>query len=191
MRPHYHIILFNADPPAIIRAWCLDGKPIGQVHFGQVSGASIGYTLKYMSKESVIPIHRNDDRVKEFAIMSKRLGDNYVTDAMKAWHKADLLNRMYVNVDGKKVSMPRYYKDKIYTRNTEVLNAQGHKTVIVVGERERIAAHAKKENAKREAEFEQAMLEKYGDDWYRMKVEGDLASFRKMYKNALKNRTKV
>lgn len=34
---------------------------------------------------------------------------------MIKWHKADLLNRMYVNLpDGKKASMPRYYKDKIY-----------------------------------------------------------------------------
>lgn len=35
---------------------------------------------------------------------------------MVNWHKADLLQRMYVNVDGnKKISMPRYFKDKIYT----------------------------------------------------------------------------
>ena len=35
---------------------------------------------------------------------------------MRLWHKEDLLNRVYVNVDGnKKASMPRYYKDKIYT----------------------------------------------------------------------------
>lgn len=36
---------------------------------------------------------------------------------MVQWHKNDLLNRMYLTVaDGKKVSMPRYYKDKIYNR---------------------------------------------------------------------------
>lgn len=34
---------------------------------------------------------------------------------MVKWHKADVANRMYVNVEGgKKVSMARYYKDKIY-----------------------------------------------------------------------------
>jgi hypothetical protein len=36
---------------------------------------------------------------------------------MKAWHEADMLNRMYVPLkDGKKIAMPRYYKDKIYTK---------------------------------------------------------------------------
>lgn len=34
---------------------------------------------------------------------------------MKAWHHADELNRMYLNLkDGKKAAMPRYYKEKIY-----------------------------------------------------------------------------
>lgn len=32
------------------------------------------------------------------------------------WHISDLKNRMYVvTQDGKKVSMPRYYKNKLYT----------------------------------------------------------------------------
>lgn len=35
---------------------------------------------------------------------------------MVAWHLADKNNRMYVNTsDNKKVAMPRYYKNKIYT----------------------------------------------------------------------------
>lgn len=35
---------------------------------------------------------------------------------MIAWHKADLMNRMYINIgNGKKAAMPRYYKQKIYT----------------------------------------------------------------------------
>lgn len=35
---------------------------------------------------------------------------------MIKWHKADLNNRMYCTTsDGKKISMPRYYKNKLYT----------------------------------------------------------------------------
>lgn len=110
-RPHYHIILFNAKLNTIQLAWTN-----GSVHYGDVSGASIGYTLKYMSKQSKIPVDKNDDRVKEFGLMSKGLGANYLTDAMRAWHHADKNNRMYCNLtDGKKISMPRYYKSKIYT----------------------------------------------------------------------------
>ena len=114
-RPHYHIILYNANPEHINRAWALNNKSIGTYHIGNVSAASIGYTLKYMSKKSQIPIHTNDDRIKEFSVMSKGLGSNYLTDNMINWHKNNLEQRMYVPIeDGKKIAMPRYYKDKMY-----------------------------------------------------------------------------
>lgn len=111
-RPHYHIILFNAGVEFIQKAWNM-----GEVHYGSVTGASVGYTLKYMTKRKRIPVHRNDDRQPEFSLMSKGLGDNYITREMVEWHVADLLERMYCNLlDGKKIAMPRYYKDKIYSR---------------------------------------------------------------------------
>jgi hypothetical protein len=114
-RPHYHIILFNANPEHIKCAWSLNNKHIGAYHIGNVSHASIGYTLKYMSKKSSIPMHQNDDRKKEFSVMSKGLGSNYITQAMINWHKNKLEERMYVPIeDGKKIAMPRYYKDKMY-----------------------------------------------------------------------------
>lgn len=101
-RPHYHIILFNADLEKIQPSWQL-----GHVHYGTVSSASVGYTLKYISKPRKIPLHANDDRVPEFALMSKGLGENYMTPEMVKWHLDDASNRMYVNtVDGKKSQCP-------------------------------------------------------------------------------------
>lgn len=67
-RPHYHAILFNAKTELIQDAW-----QYGQVHYGIVSEASVGYTLKYMSKPTRIPMHQNDDRKPEFSLMSKGL----------------------------------------------------------------------------------------------------------------------
>lgn len=72
-RPHYHIIMFNAQIELIQEAWNM-----GNVHYGQVSNASVGYTLKYMTKKAKIPMHRNDDRTPEFSLMSKRLGESYL-----------------------------------------------------------------------------------------------------------------
>jgi hypothetical protein len=110
-RPHYHAIIFNADIWDIYYAWDL-----GEIHAGDVTGSSVGYTLKYMSKPPSVPKHQNDDRQKEFALMSKGIGKNYITPEMKRWHKANLLERSYVPLPGgSKASMPRYYKDKIYT----------------------------------------------------------------------------
>lgn len=73
-RPHYHIILFNAKHEDVIDAWKRDGVPMGNIQFGTVGPASIGYCLKYMCKEPMKRKHRNDDRLREFSLMSKGLG---------------------------------------------------------------------------------------------------------------------
>ncbi|AXH75620.1 MAG: replication initiator protein [Microviridae sp.] len=133
-RPHYHIIIFNlqlelmysrddlklldySDYDGQVQVKCLQW-PHGMTTVGRVTGASVGYTLKYMSKVSKIPMHKNDDRLKEFALMSKGLGVNYLTEQIIQWHKDAPDERMYVPLlDGKKASMPRYYKNKLYTKN--------------------------------------------------------------------------
>ena len=49
--------------------------------------------------------------------MSKRLGDNYINERTKKWHTSNLHNHYYLPLtDGKKASIPRYYKDKIYAQ---------------------------------------------------------------------------
>lgn len=139
MRPHYHVILFNADleiligkpmamavrrgdieldgkRPFMCESWShhKEDRPIGHITIGSVSEASVGYTMKYVSKVSKVPLHRNDDRTPEFSLMSKGLGVNYLTKAMVNWHMSDMQNRQYcVLQDGKKIAMPRYYKEKM------------------------------------------------------------------------------
>jgi hypothetical protein len=131
-RPHYHIILFNADvrllfdkqTRLVLDAFGMDGKTCvhmndwskGHITVGSVSEASVGYVLKYISKP-VRDFRLNDDRERPFSVMSKHLGINYVLNQQKVkWHKDDLTGRMYVNLKGgKKLAMPRYYKEKIYS----------------------------------------------------------------------------
>lgn len=132
-RPHYHCIVFNACLDLFVDAegckellfFGFDGRrPVfcpqwrmGHITVGKVNAASIGYTLKYMLKRGKVPAHKNDFRQPEFRLMSKRLGANYLSKSMIQWHKDDLDTRMYVPIeDGKKISMPRYFKDKIYTK---------------------------------------------------------------------------
>lgn len=111
-RPHYHIILFNARLDTIAPAWGL-----GSCHFGTVEAASIGYCLKYISKPTRIPQFKTDDRQKEFALMSKGLGLSYLTPAMTAWHNATD-DRLYANLpDGKKCTLPRYFKERLFTQD--------------------------------------------------------------------------
>lgn len=116
-RPHYHIILFNSNHADIAKAWSLDNKEIGFIHYRPAEHNAIGYTLKYITKEKKVGRHHLDDRAKEFSLMSKGLGQNYITADMIGWHQADLLNRMYCPLkDGMKAPMPRYYKDRIYEK---------------------------------------------------------------------------
>jgi len=111
-RPHYHLLIFNLDYDSIVE----NHWKKGSIYYGTITPASAAYCLKYMCKESKIPQWKGDNRLKEFATMSKKLGDNYLTPKTRYWHKIDLLNRCYIPIkDGGKIAMPRYYKEKIYT----------------------------------------------------------------------------
>jgi len=117
-RPHYHMILFNARQDLIQPVWGL-----GNIHYGTVTPNSIAYTLKYINKRS--SLKPSDFRQKEFVLMSKYIGQHYLKEQNKQWHKADLTQRMYLPLeDGKKVAMPRYYKNKIYDEDERIIIAR-------------------------------------------------------------------
>ena len=73
--------------------------------------------MKYVDKKKKIPVHINDDRVVEFTRVSKGIGDNYLTDEMIAWHRADLTRNYLISNEGKKLPMPKYYSDRIFTES--------------------------------------------------------------------------
>lgn len=107
-RPHYHAIIFNfqGNEKFLAKIW-----PFGIVHIGKVNVRSVMYTTKYVIQCSD---QGKEKRNKPFALMSRRygLGAWYLTDAMVAWHRED--DRNYAIMDGVKVRLPRYYKDKIW-----------------------------------------------------------------------------
>lgn len=153
LRPHYHAIIFNSSEKAISQAWTffINGKvvPIGIVHLGKVTEASVSYTLKYVvqSKEPV-----PDGFNPGFALMSRGygLGLNYLTDEMLAWHRSG--ERVYMMKYGEKLRLPRFYKDKIWP-NTDWSNWAYR--------RELISKKSEKEAEQRE-EKEIASLKKLG-----------------------------
>lgn len=83
----------------------------GFCDIGDVTPASIHYVTKYV-------INKYDDyngREPPFSLMSRRpaIGRNYL-DTHNDYHKKDLKN--YTNVNGQKGRLPRYYKDKIFSK---------------------------------------------------------------------------
>lgn len=163
-RPHYHALLFNASIDKIQPAWDL-----GEVHYGQVSGASIGYTLKYMMKHAPRIKKSDAGAMAEFAMMSKGIGQSYLCGDNVAWHLSDWKNRAYLNIgDGKKCAMPRYYRERLYTEYERKAIAMEHKAKVV------------SEELKKEMENPLYFVEKFARD---------RAAFWKMYRQEKLNRS--
>lgn len=110
MRPHYHAIMLNVVMKDVLLTW-----EKGDVHFGGVTPASIAYTLKYMMKDSQIPKHSKDDRVKEFRKMSKGLGANYLSDAIYKFHNERPNDLFIPLVSGHVIALPRYYRLRLFS----------------------------------------------------------------------------
>lgn len=93
---------------------------------------------------------------------------------MKKWHLNDLENRCYLNIDdGKKIAMPRYYKDKLYTE-----------------EQRKVVAFYGKIRAEEQLLENFAAFGSAGEYW-RSKFFSDKAENEKMYREAVKSRTKI
>lgn len=122
-RPHYHMVIFNLHEDILIdlangRFW-----DKGRIHIGNVKPESCSYVAKYLIDAEVLP----EGLEKPFTMMSRNpgIGHGYI-ERMKRWHKNPEGEevRMYSQVNGKKGRLPRYYKDRIFTRIEKELWAQ-------------------------------------------------------------------
>lgn len=118
-RPHYHVILFGNVPDDVIRSSWNTGEdsgfqPLGHVHIGTVTEASIMYCLGYIVNGKGWKMRTRRER--PFSIMSRRpgLGASYLTPAMVAWHRSGRKN--YAMLEDEKRHLPRYYKTKIFSK---------------------------------------------------------------------------
>lgn len=126
-RPHYHSIMFNLDADVVGRDIC-DMLPYapggvhcpnlakiwrgGIVHIGMCNEASIHYVTKYVVNRHMGP---NPIREPPFATMSRKpgLGSTYI-QSHSNWQKAGYKN--YVQRDGFKQAIPRYYKERMFDK---------------------------------------------------------------------------
>lgn len=107
-RPHYHFILFN--PVIDLLENVHEIWKMGICHIGTVSASSIHYVTKYhVNVNRDMQQHRNP----EFAVMSRRpgIGHQYLK-RVGVWHKYRRLP--YVQSNGYKQAIPRYYKEKLF-----------------------------------------------------------------------------
>lgn len=126
-RPHYHLIIFGVAPSAIEKAWsgirpkCAPSVLNGYVHIGDLTSASVAYTLKYVDKKGQIPMFEGDDRLKEFSLISQRMGANYLTDENIKYHQNALTPIWIDPQTNDRITLPRYYADKIFNDKQKFL----------------------------------------------------------------------
>lgn len=186
-RPHYHALVFGLPPEILDSLWQgkteddydsgeVDSCILGSTHIGSVTGASIGYTLKYMAKGKTVPKHDRDDRVPEFAMMSKRLGANYLTKEVVKHHRdSDKIH--LTNPDGYTISMPRYYKQKIWNEH----------------ERRKLGSQAQELHDMREKKRQEAFIKRTGslDGYTKSQHESKKAAINNSRAQASAKRNKI
>lgn len=103
-RPHYHLILFGVGPDErdlFDKCWSN-----GFITVGSVTYDSCKYVAGYVQKK----LYGKDaseygDMVAPYMVCSKHLAYEYVMQ-----NKKQLLENMYVSVNGQKLALPRYYR---------------------------------------------------------------------------------
>ncbi|WP_444881649.1 rolling circle replication-associated protein [Jeotgalibaca porci] len=123
-RPHYHVIMFNVnDIENVRKEW-----HYGHIHVGDVTDASIYYTLKYALK-NIGEDKPNLDRKPEKALISKGMGLSYLTPQMVNYYKKDV-SRGVTLIGNQKVGLPRYYRDKMFTEEEKIKRVKSMENLI-------------------------------------------------------------
>lgn len=125
-RPHYHAVMFNVphrliqSPLKITEIW---GKGRVDLEYPKNESKTTNYVTGYITKstferrdhiDTSTGLITEDDRVAEFSLMSKGMGLSFLTDKMVKYFK-DRKIFVIQGSGGELISMPRYYKQKIFT----------------------------------------------------------------------------
>lgn len=126
LRPHYHGFYTHLPEDADL-TFDLFNKiwNRGFVYCEKAqSDKAAAYVAKYLVNTSLVPVCPFADR--PFALMSKGLGAEYLTEKRVEWHRAAHLVRSFVPLQGGKQILPRYLRDKIFddAMKADILEAE-------------------------------------------------------------------
>ncbi len=121
LRPHYHAVVFNLPHSIIQDVTTLTATwGHGHVDLRPCSSGLIRYVTKYIMKGRHEPLTDCDDRAPPFSLMSKKMGLNYLTPQMVQHHVEKLISHVTLP-GGTFTSLPRYFRDKIFSREEKKL----------------------------------------------------------------------
>lgn len=114
-RPHYHCVYFNlqsADLHFLQECW-----DKGFVTVRPVTDGRLKYVCSYVTEKLFVP----EGCKPVFNLISKGLGVGYVNE-YKDWHHGDI-SRCYYPLNGSKLVLPRYYRERLYTSSERNMRA--------------------------------------------------------------------
>lgn len=111
-RPHFHAIIFNASRSNIEKSWTDGG-----VHIVPANKYTIAYTMKYLDKRLDKP--QDWRKTPEFNTMSEGLGEAYI-EKNRTFHKRNLDILFVRGINGIRIPMPKYYRDKLFTKDERI-----------------------------------------------------------------------
>lgn len=120
-RPHYHLIMFNVrNVENIKKAW-----PLGHVHIDECNNNTIDYTLKYLHKENKNYWWKvkKYGALQEFSLSSKNIGKNFLTRETIRYYRRNPTISYATTKRGYRISLPKYYRDKIFKKGERLLVA--------------------------------------------------------------------
>lgn len=153
-RPHYHLLIFNAVEEYCRTAWRdIKGNPIGIVHIGKVTPASVAYCTKYILQPE---LKAPEGKKKAFSTMSRAygIGGRYLSDDMVNWHRGNDAN--FAMRWNQKVRLPKFYRDKIWYKPED---------------RDRISRKGKLLTLTNQEKEDQYWKNEFGDLWQVRKAE--------------------
>lgn len=117
-RPHYHFIGFNINRDILGKIEQTWG--FGMVRVELSNHKTIMYVTKYVFNE-------NGDEYRGFALMSKNLGISYLSNNYE-YHR--VTKHFHSRTGGKYTPLPRYYRDKIFSKHEKLINAKKTEQVM-------------------------------------------------------------
>lgn len=165
-RPHYHVLLFNAQEGDARSCWRDSrGRSLGMVHVGTVTMASIQYCTKYIVQPDVMP--EGSELQKPFSLMSRKygIGAMYLTDEMIAWHRED--DRNYAMLYDQKTRLPRFYREKIWPLVKSVSRYSKHWIV----DRDRVSKKAMELTLSNQEKERDYYRKNHGLNWERVMLQ--------------------
>lgn len=128
-RPHYHAIMFNLPLHSNLSSIVADSWGHGHVDHAPGNEATFAYVTKYIMKGNLKKEQRildeetgelmEDDRQREFSLMSKKLGSAFLKPPMIKHLKENLTGT--VKIEGRDRALPRYYREKIFSLEERLL----------------------------------------------------------------------